>query len=446
MKIIIAGAGEVGKYLAKMLLKENHDIVVIDNNEKRLKTIELDKDFLCINGSCTSISVLQQAGVKNANLFIAVTITEEINIMAAILAKKLGARKTIARIDNMEYLEPKNKPHMLGLGIDRLIYPELIATKEVVGNIKQTGTSEIFEFSGGKLTLFVVKLDADAPIINKSLREADMITKSTDFRAVAITRNEKTIIPKGDDLLQVNDMVYVITNPSGIHAILKYAGKKKLEISNVMILGGSRIGRMVAQRLQSQINVKLIEIDIDRCESIATELNKVLVINGDGRDSELLLEEGIKDMDAFIAVTGNSETNILSCIMAKKMGVKKTVAEVENLDFIEVASKMGVDTIVNKKLSAASNIYTETMKARVESIKCLTGSDAEVLEFVVQPGATITTDILRNINFPKGAIIGGVVRNEKSFIADGNTQVKANDKVVVFALPEAIFEIEKYFN
>lgn len=446
MKIIIAGAGEVGKYLAKMLLKENHDIVVIDNNEKRLKTIEIDKDIMCINGSCTSISVLQQAGVKNASLFIAVTIAEEINIMAAILAKKLGARKTIARIDTMEYLEPKNKPHMLGLGIDRLIYPELIATKEVVGNIKQTGTSEIFEFSGGKLTLFVVKLDADAPIINKSLREADMITKSTDFRAVAITRNEKTIIPKGDDLLQVNDMVYVITNPSGIQAILKYAGKKKLEISNVMILGGSRIGRMVAQRLQSQINVKLIEIDIDKCENIATELNKVLVINGDGRDSELLLEEGIKDMDAFIAVTGNSETNILSCIMAKKMGVKKTVAEVENLDFIEVASKMGVDTIVNKKLSAASNIYTETMKARVESIKCLTGSDAEVLEFVVQPGATITTDVLRNINFPKGAIIGGVVRNEKSFIADGNTQVKANDKVVVFALPEAIFEIEKYFN
>lgn len=446
MKIIIAGAGEVGKYLAKMLLKENHDIVVIDNNEKRLKTIEIDKDIMCINGSCTSISVLQQAGVKNASLFIAVTIAEEINIMAAILAKKLGARKTIARIDTMEYLEPKNKPHMLGLGIDRLIYPELIATKEVVGNIKQTGTSEIFEFSGGKLTLFVVKLDADAPIINKSLRDADMITKSTDFRAVAITRNEKTIIPKGDDLLQVNDLVYVITNPSGIQAILKYAGKKKLEISNVMILGGSRIGRMVAQRLQSQIHVKLIEIDIDKCENIATELNKVLVINGDGRDSELLLEEGIKDMDAFIAVTGNSETNILSCIMAKKMGVKKTVAEVENLDFIEVASKMGVDTIVNKKLSAASNIYTETMKARVESIKCLTGSDAEVLEFVVQPGATITTDVLRNINFPKGAIIGGVVRNEKSFIADGNTQVKANDKVVVFALPEAIFEIEKYFN
>jgi len=446
MKIIIAGAGEVGKYLAKMLLKEDHDIVVIDNNEKRLRSIESDKDVLTIYGSCTSIRVLQEAGVKNADLFIAVTITEEINTIAAILAKRLGARKTISRLDSMEYLEPDNKPYLLSLGIDRMIYPEFIAAKEVIGLIKQTGTSEIFEFSGGKLTLFVVRLDAKAPIVGKTLREADAITKSTDFRAVAITRNEKTIIPKGNDVLMADDLVYVITNPSGIQALLKYAGKKKLDIGNVMILGGSRIGRMVAKRLQSQLNIKMVEIDAEKCEVLANELSKVLIINGDGRDADFLVEEGISEMDAFVAVTGNSETNILSCIMAKKLGVKKTIAEVENLDFIEVASQMGVDTIVNKKLSAASHIYTFTMKAEVASIKCLTGSDAEVLEFVVQPGARITTDILKQIDFPEGAIIGGVVRGDRSYIASGTTQVKANDKVVVFALPDAIFEIENYFN
>ncbi|MBP7463214.1 MAG: Trk system potassium transporter TrkA [Bacteroidales bacterium] len=446
MKIIIAGAGEVGKYLAKMLLKEDHDIVVIDNNEKRLRSIESDKDLLTICGSCTSIRVLQEAGVKNADLFIAVTITEEINTIAAILAKRLGARKTISRLDSMEYLDPDNKPYLLSLGIDRMIYPEFIAAKEVIGLIKQTGTSEIFEFSGGKLTLFVVRLDAKAPIVGKTLREADAITKSTDFRAVAITRNEKTIIPKGNDVLMADDLVYVITNPSGIQALLKYAGKKKLDIGNVMILGGSRIGRMVAKRLQNQLNIKMVEIDAEKCETLANELSKVLIINGDGRDADFLVEEGISEMDAFVAVTGNSETNILSCIMAKKLGVKKTIAEVENLDFIEVASQMGVDTIVNKKLSAASHIYTFTMKAEVASIKCLTGSDAEVLEFVVQPGARITTDILKQIDFPEGAIIGGVVRGDRSYIASGTTQVKANDKVVVFALPDAIFEIENYFN
>jgi len=446
MKIVIAGAGEVGTYLAKMLVREDHDIVVIDNNDKRLRATELDMDILTISGSCTSIKTLIEAGVANADLFISVSVTEEINTVSAILAKKLGARKTIARINSMEYLEPKYKHYLLGLGIDKLIYPEFIAAKEVNGLIKQTGTSEIFDFSGGKLTLFVVKLDADAPIINKTLIEADEMTKSTDFRVVAISRDEKTLIPKGDDVLRINDLVYVITNPTGIKSILKYAGKKKLEIADVMIMGGSRIGRMVAKRMQSHLNIKMIDIDPVKCESLANELDKCLIINGDGRNMEFLEEEGIREMDAFIAVTGNSETNILSCIMAKRHGVKKTIAEVENIDFIDVATQMGIDTIVNKKMSAASYIYQFTMKSEVSSVKCITGSDAEVLEFVVQPGAKITSDIIRNINFPKKAIIGGVVRGDNSFIAHGNTLVKANDKVVVFALPEAIYHIEEYFN
>lgn len=446
MKIVIAGAGEVGKYLARMLIKEYHDIVVIDTDERGLQYVESSLDLMTIKGSCSSISTLIEAGVGKADLFIAVTVSEEINILASVFAKKLGAKKTVARVDNMEYIEPKNKPYMLGLGVDRLIFPEYIAAREVVGLLKQTGTNEIFEFSGGKLTLFVIRLSENAPIKGMSLREAAKVINNTNFRAVAVSRNDVTIIPKGDDVLQVDDLVYIITNPAGIKSLIKYSGKENFDIHNVMILGASRIGKKVARSIENYLNVKLIEIDTDKSELIANELSKTLVINGDGRDIEMLKYEGLEKMDAFIAVTGNSETNILSCIMAKRAGVKRTIAEIENMEYIDLANQMGIDTIINKKLSAASRIYTFTMKAEVASIKCLTGSEAEVMEFVVQNNAIITSDILKNVDFPKGAIIGGVVRGNKSFIATGDTHIKAQDKVVVFALPEAIFKIENYFN
>jgi trk system potassium uptake protein len=446
MKIVIAGAGEVGKYLARMLIKEYHDIVVIDTDERRLQYIESSLDLMTIKGSCSSINTLLEAGVSNSDLYIAVTISEEINILSAVFAKRLGAKKTVSRVDKLEYIEPKNKPYLLGLGLDRLIYPEYIAAKEVVGLLKQTGTSEIFEFSGGKLTLFVIRLTESASIKGMTLSEAADFTKNNNYRAVAITREDKTIIPKGDDQLLEGDLVYVITNPAGIKSLIKYSGKEHFDINNVMILGGSRIGRKVAKQIESYLNVKLIEIDTQKSELIANDLVKTLVINADGRDMDMLRDEGIEKMDAFVAVTGNAETNILSCVMAKKFGVKRTIAEIENMEYIDLANQMGIDTIINKKLSAASRIYTFTMKAEVASIKCLTGSEAEVLEFVVQKDADITKDTLRNVHFPKSAIIGGVVRGNKSFIATGDTRIKPQDKVVVFALPEAIFKIEDYFN
>lgn len=446
MKIVIAGAGEIGQYLAKMLIKESHDIIVIDVDEKRLHALESGLDIMTYKGSCSSLQVLTDVEINKADLFIAVTHSEEINIMAAVFAKRLGVKKTVVRIDNMEYLEPKNKSHFISLGIDRMIYPEYIAAKEVVGLIKQTGTSEIFEFSDGKLTLFVVKLDKNAPIINKTLSEAFSLSKEHNYRAVAITRNDVTIIPKGNDMLLDGDLVYVITNPSGVKSLMKYAGKKRFDIENVMIMGGSRIGRKVARSLETYLNVKIIEIDSQKCELLADEFSNSLVINGDARDIELLKEEGIDKMDAFVAVTGNAEANILSCILAKRYGVKRTIAEVENLDYIEIAKQMGIDTIINKKLSAASRIYTFTMKAEVSSIKCLTGNSAEILEFIVHNNSLVTKNKLKDIHFPKGALIGGVVRGRKSFIATGETQIKANDKVVVFVLPPDISKVEVFFN
>lgn len=446
MKIIVAGAGEVGTHLAKMLSSEFHDITVIDPDAESLKNIDSNLDLLTITGSATSFEILKEAKVKKAALFIAVTHSEETNITAAIMAKTLGAKKTIARVDNYEYIEPENISHFIRLGIDYLIYPERIAAREVVNLLGQGEIFESVDFSGGKLSLYVLKLDEKAPVINQTLIEVLKHNKEIEFRAVAITRNGKTIIPRGNDYFQLNDLVYVVTNKSGIPDVLKYSGKKKIEIKNIMILGGSRIGKRVAKSLENRFNIKLIEIDKNKSARLADFLSNSLVINGDGRDIDLLNQEGLSNMDTFIAVTGNSETNILSCLLAKKMGVKKTIAEIENIDYIDLGESMGIDTIINKKLVTASRIFKFTMSAEVETMKCLTGSDADVLEFVAKKDSKITKESLRNIDFPKDAIVGGIIRGNKSFIATGDSIIEADDRVVVFALPSAVKKLDNLFN
>jgi trk system potassium uptake protein TrkA len=428
-----------------MLSAEFHDITVIDPDEEGLKDIDAHLDLLIMPGSATSFEVLKEAKVKKADLFIAVTHSEETNITATIIAKKLGAKKTVARVDNYEYIEPENISHFTRLGIDYLIYPERIAAREVVNLLGQGEIFESVDFSGGKLSLYVLKLDEKALVLNQTLIEIAK-NKTIDFRAVAITRNGKTIIPRGHDQFQLNDLAYVVTNKAGVRDVMKYSGKKKIEIKDIMILGGSRIGKRVAKSLENRFNIKLIEINKNKSAQLADYLNNSLVIHGDGRNIDLLNEEGLSNMDTFIAVTGNSETNILSCLLAKKMGVKKTIAEIENIDYIDLGESMGIDTIVNKKLITASRIFKFTMSAEVETMKCLTGSDADVLEFVAKEGSRITKGSLRNIDFPKDAIVGGVIRNEKSFIATGDTEIKPDDRVVVFALPSAVKKLDNFFN
>lgn len=445
MRIVVAGAGQVGRYLAEMLSKEKHDLVVIDIDGESLKDTDNQLDVLTVFGSATSLKVLNNAKIEAADLFLAVTHSEEINLMASIFAKSKGAKRTIARVNNPEYLYPDNKKYFLSLGIDSLISPEKLASREIVELLKHTGTTELFDFSGGMLSLFVIKLDENAPIINKTLIEAGKESSSFDYRAVAIGRDSKTIIPRGDDKFMVNDLVYVITNQVGISKLLAYAGKKSIEINNVMILGGSRIGFKTARDLEGHFKVKLIEKSKDKCNELVEDLEKTLVIHGDGTDFNLLMEEGLNKMDAFIAVTGNSETNILSCLLAKKLGVKKTIAEIENIEYIDLSEKIGIDTIINKKLIAASHIYGYTLDAEVACLKCLTGVDAEVFEFVVKQNSKVTNGALKEIDFPKGAIIGGVVRGKSSFIAKGDTQIKENDKVVVFTLPQEVHKVEKFF-
>lgn len=445
MNIIIAGAGEVGTHLAKILSNENHDIVVIDSDEESLKVIRANHDVLALHGSATSISLLKDSNFKHADLFLAVTHSEEINIIAAILGKKLGARKTIARIDNQEYLLPNNKAYFTDLGIDYMIYPEKIAAKIVVGLIHQSGTTEIIDFGGGRLSMFVIKLEENAPVINKTLSQAAQNNHHLEYRAVAITRNSETIIPRGSDRFMANDLVYVIANKSAISDLMIYSGKEKLDIHNIMILGGSRIGKITAKDLGKHHNIKLIEVDKEKSYELSNFLDNTLVINGDGRNIDLLMQEGLQNMDAFVAVTGNSETNILSCLLAKRIGVKKTIAEIENMDYIPLAENIGIDTIINKKLITVSRISRFTMSSEVSSISCLTGTDAEVLEFIAKPNSISTKGTLKEIDFPKESIIGGIIRGKSSFIAMGDTRIKSNDRVVVFALPSAINKIGKFF-
>ena len=446
MRIIIAGAGEVGSHLAKMLSQQNHDIVLMDPDEEKLRQVGANIDVLTRTGSATSISMLIDSDVKRADLFIAVATSEETNIMAAILSKKLGAKKTIARIDNQEYLFPKYKDLFISLGIDYMIYPEMIASREVVGLLQQAGSNEIFSFSGGKLTLHAIKLEEDAPVINKTLIETSKEIDYQNHRIVAITRNGETIIPRGEDNFLVGDMVYVISNQVGVPDLIKISGKEKYDIHNIMILGGSRIGMLTSKEIGNQHNVKLIELDREKSYRLSNYLNNTLVINGDGRDMNLLIEEGIKNMDAFISVTGDSETNILSCVLAKNMGVKKTIAEVENMDYIALAENMGIDVIINKKLVTASRIFHFTASETISSIKYLIGTDAEVLEYIAKEDSKITKAALSKVDFPKGSIIGGVIRDKSSFIANGYTLIKRDDRVVVFVLPSAISKVGRFFN
>jgi len=446
MRIILAGAGEVGTHLVKMLSYEDHDIIVIDNDPERLKAIGASMDVMTLEGNANSISILKESKVSKADLFIAITSSEDVNITAAILSKKLGAKKTIARIDNDEFLMQANKEIFSNLGVDYMIYPEKIAAREIVGLLVQTGSTEVVEFSGGKLQMYVIRLEEQAPIIGKRLRDLTPEKDNLPFRAVAMTRQGQTLIPGGDDTFEIGDLAYVISSQAGLKELYKYSGKQQFEIRNIMILGGSRIGIKTARQLGNQHYVKMVEIDRQKSYRLSSMLSNTLVINGDGTNMDLLKDEGLEKMDAFIAVTGNSDTNILSCLLAKHLGVKRTIAEVENMDYIHLAENIGVDTIINKKLITASRIFRFTMSEEVSSIKCLTGTEAEVMEYVVKPQSKITRAPLKEVNFPDEAIIGGVIRGKNSFIAHGDTLIKPYDRVVVFALPSEIYTVGKFFN
>ncbi len=445
MKIIIAGGGEVGFHLAKQLSVEEHDITLIELDEERLDKIQSSVEVYGIAGSSTSINVLKNANVSETDLVVAVTSLEAVNINTTTLAKKLGAKKTIARVEHAEYIDPENLDLFKSMGIDYLIYPEELAALEVVKLIERVAATDVVEFEGGQLTIIGLKLDKNIPIIRKSLKQVAAELQDVSFRIVAIQRGIRTIIPTGDDLFLPNDQVFVITTPEGIEKIIKMAGKDKMRMENLMILGGGKVGRKVAKLLESKLNVKIIDSDKSKAEELANYLEKTLVIQGDGRDIDLLAQEGIVDMDGFVALTEDNETNIITCLMAKHLGVKKSIALVDNVDYIPLSQTIGLDSLINKKLIAANNLSRFIRKSNVISTVTLQGIDAEVLEYNVSSKSPVTKKPIKDLKFPKNALIGGYVRAGQGYIAVGETQIEEGDKVVVFALPGTIREVEKFF-
>ena len=446
MKIVISGVGEMGSHLARMLSGNGHEITVIDSDQKLLNEVDNLADLITIEGDTTAFAVLRKAGVRRCDLFIAVNHDENQNILAAIMAKQLGAKKSIARIDNSEYLEPNNKEMFIDMGIDYLFYPEKVAAREVANLLGHTSTTDYVDFSNGLLSLVAFKLEPTSPLIGRKLANLAEDGSISDFRVVAISRGTQTIIPRGQDDFFEGDVVYAIARKDAARGVMELSGQKSVEVKSLMILGGSRIGVRVALELQEEMDIKMVEYNGEKAFRLAEELDKTLIIHEDGRNLDAMIEEGLPQIDAFLAVTGRSETNILAAMQAKRMGVKRVIAEVENLNYISMAESVGIDTIINKKRVTASNIFRFTMSTDVQAIRCLSGSEAEVLEFIVKPNSPATKNLIKDMRLPQDVIIGGIVRGDKAFIAVGDTKMVAYDRVVVFAMPESIATVGEFFN
>lgn len=448
MKIIIAGAGEVGFHLAKLLSFESQEIILIDLDKERLNYAETHLDIKVVSGDITSVSVLKSSNISNADLFISVTSSETSNITSCVLAKQLGAKKTIARISNTEFIQNKSELEFEKLGIDELISPESLAASEIELLMSQSVFNDTYEFENGALTMLGLTLSEEAEIINKTVKLAAEFLPDIHFIPIAIQRkgSRATVIPRGDTVFLKGDRVVFITSKGGDEELCNLTGRQKTQIKNIMILGGGQIGSTSAEELtNSGFNIKIVEKSKERAIDLADQLSDALVINGDGRNIELLEEENFSNMDALISVTGNSEINIMSCLVAKSKGVKKTIALVENMDYFALSHSIGVDTLINKKLLAANSIFRYIRKGEVVAMTKLVNMDAELLEFVVNDASKVCGLHIKNIDFPRSAIIGGVIRENEGYIALGDFKIQAGDRVVVCCMPQSIKKVESLF-
>ena len=443
MRIVIAGAGEVGLHLAKMLSREELDVILIDSNEEVLSEIENNYNLITVVGSPTSFDTLREAGIADADLFLAVTPYETRNIVACTIASSLGATKTVARIDNFAYLSKEQRQHFKSLGVDDLIYPEKLACEEIIAAMRHTWARSWFELHDGALILVAVKLRDNASILNRKLYE--LTSNSNLFHIAAIKRHNRTIIPRGNDEVMLGDIVYFTTTPEYVEGIREICGKVQVDVKNMMILGGSRIAIRLAQLLDDDVKIKLIEKDREKSYKLVEKMLNTTIIQGDARDEELLAEEGIADTDMFIALSDSSETNILACLTAKQMGVPRTVAEVEDIQYIAVAENLNIGTVVNKKLIAASHIFQLLLDADSSNAKCLAMADAEVVELVAKPGSKITRRQVKELGLPSDMTLGGVIHNGVGKIVGGDTLIEANDHVLVFYLDTALNKLDRWF-
>jgi len=445
MKIVIVGAGAVGTHLSKLLSREHQDCVLIDDNEERLEGVT-EYDVMTYCALPTSISALKEAGTDKADLFVGVTTEETTNIAACTIAHGLGAKKTVARIDNYEYLKPQNLKFFQGLGIDSMVYPEVLAAIDITNGLKMSWVRQRWDVHGGALILLGIKLREGCEILNQPLK--DLCGAEDPYHVVAIKRDDETIIPSGLDVLKLNDLAYFMTTKEYIPYIRKIVGKEHYtDVHNVIIMGGGKTAVRAALTIPDYMNVKIIERSAERCERLNHLLSgsDAMVIHGDGRDLGLLEEEGIRTTQAFVALTGNAETNILACLTAKKLGVRKTIAMVENLDYVSMAESLDIGTIINKKTVAASHIYQMMLDADVSNLRSLMLVDSEVAEFTAAEGSKVVKNMVKDLGLPFGVTIGGLVRAGEGMLVSGNSQIQPGDSVMVFCHEQKLKHIEKFF-
>ena len=443
MRIVIAGAGEVGTHLAKLLSREDMEISLLDDCQERLGDLSANYDMLTMVGNPTSIHDLREVGVKDCDLFISVTPHETENMTACLIANALGAKRTLARIDNYEYLLPANRKFFEDMGLNHLIYPEVLAANEIEDSLRTNWMRYHLHLGQGALELCVIKVRSTAKIIGKTF--ASGIYNHGKYRIVAIKRDTETIIPRGQDMVLEGDMVYCMCPKENMEFLREELGKSKREIKNVIFFGGDRIARKAATELMDEMNIKVIEKDRELCDILSEKVPKALIINADGSDMDVLKEEGIQDADAFVAVTDSSEANIFACLAAKRFGVRKTIAEVENLDYIPMAEGLDIGTVLNKKTIAASYIYQMLLDASVRGVHNLTSADAEIVEFYAKEGSLITRHKVKDLNLPDEANIGGIVRAKEGILVNGETQIIAGDLVIVFCKNHVIRNLERFF-
>ncbi len=446
MNIVIAGAGDMGYHLAEQLSFDNKDITLIDTDREVLDYVASKLDVLTVQGDATAFEILKRANVNKASMVLAVTTSEKTNIVTAVLAKQLGAKRVMARVRNHSYMDDENLSYFKNLGIDNLISPTMLCSKHIFKMIENSSFTEVFDFEGGKLNIVGITLDQSNPLVNQRIMDTKSNPIFEDIRIIAILRDQKTIIPRGSTIIRNNDHVFFISSKKNTQSIMEVLGQVKHTIKNVMIIGGDDMALTTALRLEDHFRVTLINKDKERCKWLAENLKNSLVINGDYKNVELLIEEGLEQMDAFLALTESSETNIIASLTAKNHGVYKTIAHVDTREYIHISHSIGVDSLINKKLVAANEISRFLKKGSVDAVSGIYGVDAEFIQYSVCKNNRLIKKSLQELYFPDTAIVAGVIRGDKVFIPDGDFQLELNDKAIVLALPEAKIALEKLFH
>lgn len=449
MHVIVIGAGEVGFDVARMLATEQHDVVVVDVDERSLENVRERLDVLTVQGTGTSADVLVEAGVEKAAMVIAVTAIDEVNLIACMMADRLDVGTTIARVRTGELTHGRSVLKTTDFGIDLLIHPEESAGAEVVRLLRRASATDVLPFADGRLQLVGMRVDQGSEIDGLSLRELMQRNSDLTFRVMGIARGIRTLLPRGDERLRAKDQVFVLARPKYVPHVARALGKSEDRISHIMILGGTRVGAMVAAQLAEvkRMRIKLIEPDRGRAQQLSERLSNVLVLHGDATDIDLLASEGLGEMDAFVAVTGDEESNLVSCLMAKHLGVYKTVALLSKSAYIPISQTIGLDAAVSTKLAVSREVLRFLRSTHVQSVATVHGLDAEILEIEAKPRAPVTHHPLKELELPQGMLIGAVLhKNSRDVeVATGDTHIHPGDRAIVFVLPKQVSKAERYF-